>query len=69
MCSTQKSTKAIKAIKDVKVPCAQTEKREPAYFRFYSFHCENFKDKKILADYEASWDLLKKNSIFHLQHK
>ncbi|XP_053350217.1 uncharacterized protein LOC128520156 isoform X1 [Clarias gariepinus] len=58
--ASRKPNNAIKAIKESKVPCARTDKGEPVYFRFDSFHCEDLNDEETLEDYEASWTLLHK---------
>lgn len=56
--ASRKPSNAIKAIKKSGIPCAQTDKGEPVYFRFDSFHCEDFEDEETLEEYQASWDLL-----------
>ncbi|KAK3571368.1 hypothetical protein QTP86_008926 [Hemibagrus guttatus] len=56
--AAKKPNNAIKAIKQSKIPCAQTDKGDPVYFRLDNSHCENFDDEEISDDYQASWNLL-----------
>ncbi|KAI5106024.1 hypothetical protein C0J45_3721, partial [Silurus meridionalis] len=61
------SPNSIKAIKDAKIPCAQTDNKEPVHFRFDNCHCENFYVKcnseeqmeQLFQGYQAAWDLFK----------
>ncbi|KAK3551778.1 hypothetical protein QTP70_025630 [Hemibagrus guttatus] len=60
-----KPTNSIKAIKEAKIPCAQTDDEEPVYFRFNNSHCENFfvksdpeeENDQLIQDFHAAWDL------------
>ncbi|KAK2855326.1 hypothetical protein Q7C36_007195 [Tachysurus vachellii] len=63
--ATRKPTNSIKAIKDAKIPCAQTSDEEPVYFRFDNSHCENFfvrydreeETDELIQGFQAAWDL------------
>ncbi|XP_060776938.1 uncharacterized protein LOC132886372 [Neoarius graeffei] len=60
-----KSTNSLKAIKDAKIPCAQTDEEEPVHFRFDNCHCENFyakydheeENEQLLQGFQAAWNL------------
>ncbi|KAI5620361.1 hypothetical protein C0J50_19828 [Silurus asotus] len=61
------SPNSIKAIIDAKIPCAQTDYKEPVHFRFDNCHCENFyvqynseeQMEQLFQGYQAAWDLFK----------
>lgn len=63
--ATTKPTNSIKAIKEAKIPCAQTDDGEPVHFRFNNCHCENFyvrydreeDNEELLQGYQAASDL------------
>ncbi|KAG7335453.1 hypothetical protein KOW79_000146 [Hemibagrus wyckioides] len=63
--ASTKPTNSIKAIKEAKIPCAQTDDEEPVYFRFDNSHCENIsvnsnceeETDQLIQGFHAAWDL------------